>query len=464
MRVREARGGALESRRGGRPAKGCVKWRRNAKTGRRHWHVRLTLADGSRPWVALDPAILEDEKAAAEACGKVVSDEARVSGLLPDTVKESADEWFKRFYDAKEAKGLSTAKEMRGRYKKWSSPLIGAKDMRAVTNSDLEAIVRSLDRAVHAFMKEGPGAGRLAPSSATNIWGDVQHAFAEAKSAKDPGLRVLTVNPAADVRGPDPGDDRQGQILYGDELSILVAGEAVEPVHPDVPLYRRQTYAVVTYGKLRASEAEALKPEDVDLDHMTIRVTKQADRKTKERKGTKATKTKRMRTVDIEPHVLPLVRWLVKHPQGKGGRLLRMPPPEDRAELLRKDLHTVGITREALFIEGDPHERAIVFHDLRDTGLTHMAVRGDKPLVIQWTAGHTDFKTTQGYLDRAEVERHRIGLPLPPLPPTLISGRRSFASVSDSGKTSEEIPNVPNELLRPQRELNPCYRRERPVS
>jgi hypothetical protein len=47
-----------------------------------------------------------------------------------------------------------------------------------------------------------------------------------------------------------------------------------------------------------------------------------------------------------------------------------MPPPEDRAKLLRKDLAT-GVTRPALFIERDPLQRAITFHELRDTGLVH---------------------------------------------------------------------------------------------
>jgi hypothetical protein len=99
-----------------------------------------------------------------------------------------------------------------------------------------------------------------------------------------------------------------------------------------------------------------------------------------------------------------------------------MPPPEDRAELLRKDLRTVGVTRAELHIERDPLQRAIVFHDLRDTGLTHMAVRGDSPVVVQWAGGHTDFKTTQGYIARGQVEARRIGAPLPPLPPELFSG------------------------------------------
>jgi integrase len=46
-------------------------------------------------------------------------------------------------------------------------------------------------------------------------------------------------------------------------------------------------------------------------------------------------------------------------------------------------------------------------HCLRDTGLTHMAARGDSPVVIQWTAGHTDFEMTQGYLDRGKVDARR---------------------------------------------------------
>jgi integrase len=239
-------------------------------------------------------------------------------------------------------------------------------------------------------------------------------------------LRVLTANPLGGVRGPDGGDERQGQILYSDELLALLRGAAVKPWLPAVPLYRRQTYAMAVYEKARSSELEALTAADVDLKHMTITIEKQADRASKGRKGTKQTKTRRVRTVDIEPHVLALVEDLVARPRGKDGRLLHMPPPEDRAELLRKDLLTVGVTRAVLHIEGDPLQRAITLHDLRDTGLTHMAVRGDSPIAIQWAGGHTDFKTTQGYLDRGRVERQRIGSPLPPLPDDLTPPRRQL--------------------------------------
>jgi integrase len=318
-------------------------------------------------------------------------------------------------------------------------PGIENRAMTSVAREDIEAIVSRLDSAVAAFQKHGPGKGRLSPSTAANVWGDLPHAFDEAVTAKDPNLRVLTSNPVREVRPPETGTEREGPILFSDELVALLRGTPVERGARPVPLYRRQVYAIATYTKARSSELEALTVGDVDLIHGTITIEKQSDPKSKGRTATKATKTKRARTIDIEPNVRPLVEWLVKHPQGKGGRLLHMPPPEDRPELLRRDLVHVGITRKVLHIEGDPLRRALVFHDLRDTGLTHMAVRGDAPIAIQWAGGHTDFKTTQGYIDKGRVEARRIGAPLPPLPPELIDEEspriaRGAISSHDSAK------------------------------
>jgi integrase len=77
------------------------------------------------------------------------------------------------------------------------------------------------------------------------------------------------------------------------------------------------------------------------------------------------------------------------------------------------------VCRDALH-EADATRTAMTFHCLRDTGLTHMAVRGDGILRIQWRAGHTDFKTTEGYVQRGRVEARRIGERLPALPPEVL--------------------------------------------
>jgi integrase len=408
---------------------------------KRAYRGRISLVDGSRPWITCPPSPCSpqaEERARERIAAR--AEQARGAGVTgaafgikprrsaaaatkaPAPAVETSAEWFERFHKAKEARGLSSVAEMRGRAKKWILPAFADKAMSEVTREDLEAVVLRLDQAVSAFQVHGPGAGRLSPSTAANVWGDLVHAFDEAVRAKDAGLRALTSSPARDVRGPETGADREGQILYSDELVALLSGRSVRPDGLDVPMYRRRCYAMAVYTKARSSELEALTAEDVDLVHDTITISKQVDRACKAtetapaRMATKQTKTKRVRTIDIEPSLRALVEELVQSPAGQGGRLVHMPPPEDRAELLRKDLRTVGITREALFIEHDPLRRAIVFHDLRDTGLTHMAVRGDSPIVIQWAGGHTDFKTTQGYLTRGRVEARRIGTPLPPLP------------------------------------------------
>ena len=51
---------------------------------------------------------------------------------------------------------------------------------------------------------------------------------------------------------------------------------------------------------------------------------------------------------------------------------------EDHAGLLREDLLTVGVTGEAMFADDDLR-MPLTFHGLRDTCLSHMAVRRDPP-------------------------------------------------------------------------------------
>ena len=81
---------------------------------------------------------------------------------------------------------------------------------------------------------------------------------------------------------------------------------------------------------------------------------------------------------------------------------------------------------------------------------------------MQWllvAAGHTSYEVTQGYVDAASMLRGTFGPPHPPLPEELV---REVAAngVRNTVPNASKLPK----LLRPQRELNPCYRRERPVS
>jgi len=397
-----------------------------------HYKARITLADGSRPWIHLDsgprsPAAERTARRTAEA----YSERARRDGVvsvrqqpskLPSATSatgETVAAWFGRYFAWRDTRGYATVRDTRGRIVKWALPVIGAKGMRDITPDDVEEIVRRLDSAIvergaHYEDDDGDddgGRGRkpgISWKTALNAWGDLTHAFDEACHSKDKTLRVLDRDPSEGVRGPERGVERSKPILYPDEIVRLLSCMRV-------PLYWRRTYALAIYTGARSNELDALSADDVDLLHRTISVHKQADR---ENGGTKPTKTKRARVIDIEAALLPLVRELVER-AGEGGKLLRMPPEEDRAELLRKHLEWAGCTRSALSAD-DASRAPIKFHNLRDTCLTHMAKRGDDPLRIQWRAGHTAFAMTEKYIAEAKRLPASFGEPLPGLPAGLM--------------------------------------------
>jgi integrase len=413
------------------------------------WHARISLPDGTRPYEPLEGAAWTTEdtpenRALARQAAAELSATLRGSRAVPAGTAFTFGEWLKRFHAHKAARGRSSVADMKGRAEHWILPHLAHRPIAQITREEIETIVSKLDDAIGAWNKANGkrGKGRLSPSSAANIWGDLSHAFDEACNAKDKTLRVLTVNPAEHVRGPDTGADREGPVLYSDEVVALLTGKAMEEGAPDVPLYRRHVYALAIYTCARRSELAALTAADVDLAHQTITIARQVER-TKEKgatvAGTKATKTRRARVFDIEAAMLPLVTLLTKRPEGNAGRLVRVPPIEDCAELLRKDLWTVGV-RAARLHTADAARTMMTFHCLRDTGLTHMAVRGDSPAVVQWRAGHTDYKMTQGYVTRGGVEARRIGAPLPPLPASILALADKGREKARKGSASRKFP------------------------
>jgi hypothetical protein len=101
-----------------------------------------------------------------------------------------------------------------------------------------------------------------------------------------------------------------------------------------------------------------------------------------------------------------------------------MPPVCDLSTRLRKYLAWAGVTRAELFAD-DRTRKQITFYDLRATGITWMAIRGDGHLRIQSRAGHSDFRTTQGYIREAESLEGAVRPDevFPELPPELLAAR-----------------------------------------
>lgn len=379
---------------------GHVNLRIDPKDGIEKWHARVRVA-GRRPGIPLDDIPANDRDAArAVAAAMTPVLRAAASPWSAETVREYTDRWL-----ASRVGKVGTVAHDSSRLRRHvltaparkGTVLFGALAIARVTREDVEDVVTHLDD--KAETAPTTGRDRFGWKSAQNTWATVTKLFDDAKNHKDRSLRAREDNPCAEVRGPDRGDKRAKVYLYPSEFLRLIAK------HPD-PLY-----AVAVYTYARAGELQALLCSDVDLEHGTISITKAIDRRTRKVKSTKSGET---RTVPIEPALAPLLQTLV---EGRPGteRLLDMPDPEDRATGLRDDLASAGVTRAALFTN-DKRQKWITFHDLRATGITWAAVRGDEHLRIMQRAGHADASTSMLYIREAENLRKDFGEPFPPLP------------------------------------------------
>jgi hypothetical protein len=140
--------------------------------------------------------------------------------------------------------------------------------------------------------------------------------------------------------------------------------------------------------------------------HQTVDVEGESD----------STKTETTRMVALERELVPLLRAMKRDPKRLAFAL---PDDKHMARGLRRWLSAAGLDTGDL--KGTATRAALTWHDLRATGITWRAVRGDDPLKIMQAAGHDDFKTTQKYIRIADVLRDGFGEVFPALPRCLVS-------------------------------------------
>jgi hypothetical protein len=238
--------------------------------------------------------------------------------------------------------------------------------------------------------------------------------FRDACECKRVDLCVRDDNPASGIPGPDTGPRKSKVYLWPSEFLALVSCE-------EAPLKWRRMFAIAAYLYARAGEVIALRWEDIDLERRVAHIHASVNRDTGERKSTKSNLPRRF---PIEAELLPLLQAM--HKESRGRRPLSPVRADDRklSRQLKRCLGLAGVDRPELFAMNDPTRKAITFHDLRATGVTWAAVRGDDPLKIKQRAGHRSFSTTEGYIREAENLGDSFGQVFPPLPPSLLSGAR----------------------------------------
>jgi integrase len=311
--------------------------------------------------------------------------------------------WWDQYFDHRRALGLGSRD---GAYRTHIQPILD-KPWQEVDVADCERLRDSLD--------EKALSGAISPKTAFNAWSvfttAAKAAAGQWKKDKRRLLRARVDNPCIGIAPPDLDDPKELQWLYPDEFVQLVSCERVA-------LDARRAYALCVYLVLRGGELKALTCDDVDIERGIVSVRRSFDRETGEIKKTK-TGNKGMRRFAIEPTLLPLLKAM-RAERGGTGQVVSLRLQKWWAADLRKHLRAAGITRAALF-ETDATRKRLRFHDLRSTGLTWMAIRGDDPPKIQQRAGHTSFDVTQKYIRTAEAVGEAIGDLFPELPKCLLA-------------------------------------------
>ena len=184
----------------------------------------------------------------------------------------------------------------------------------------------------------------------------------------------------------------------------------------------------------RAGEVKALTFDDIDLERGIVHIHESVNRLTGQ---TKTTKTGVTRRIPLEPELWPLFKAMrdehdremaklgPEQQERDGKRRLFAWAARDRklSRQVQHHLKIAGVTRADLFAD-DASRKPMTFHDLRATGITWCAVRGDDPLKIKQRAGHATFSTTEGYIREAENLGGNFGEVFPPLPPDLTTPPR----------------------------------------
>jgi integrase len=410
------------TKKAGRPPTGQVKWRRNLKVpGTYCWHARFTINGERTKFGALSAKIPEHDREGALEGARVALAFLLGGGAVSDSIKETVEEYSKRWL-ADRVGRVSSIRDDRSRIRDHVLPVIGPLDVSKFTRDDVETLRDALDVKISK--------GELSWKTVECVWTLVTSMCGDMVNAKKRELRARDDNPCRDVKPPERGNRKAKQYLYPSEFLAFVSCDRV-------PLRWRRAVALAIYTYTRDAELRELRwAGDVDLAHGVLSITRALERRTGAVKTTKSGETRRF---SLEPNLLPLLRAL--HERAGGAGHVFSIDATHFSRTFRRWLTVAGVTRAELH-HGTATSKAITWHDLRATGATWMAVRGDDPLKIKQRCGHASFSTTEIYIREAEAVREGFGEVFPPLP----AGLLEFGILSDQSQTPETIEPEKSDL------------------
>lgn len=248
---------------------------------------------------------------------------------------------------------------------KWVRPLWGERDLSSIARLDVHRLV----------FEEIPST--LSPNTRRNILKAIRKLF---QMAVEDGMIDRNPCNGVTVRVPEV----EQKVLTRSEINILLV-RAKEVEHPFYPVW---FFAIQT--GMRSGEMIALKWSDIDLERGLISVSKQWSNKN----GFTEPKSRRNRMVPISDDLSLFLKELkLKAVSPDSFVLPRLRDWEhgEQAKVLKGFCEAIGITE-------------IKFHDLRATFITHMLSAGVSLVKVMTIVGHSELKTTNGYLRKAGVD------------------------------------------------------------
>lgn len=251
------------------------------------------------------------------------------------------------------------------RVRKWVEPHLKSKDVREITKSDITSVIFV---ACESIKSERSRKSVLSMTKAIFKFG-VEEGF-------------LAKNPCDGIKVKVP--EAEQQVLTNSEVEIFLRNAKLLN-HKFYPIW---VFALFT--GMRSAELYALKWTDIDMEGRKISVTKQWARL----EGLAPTKTGRNRIVPISNSLFEFIKGYQIGRATEGEWVL--PRPREwqmgsQAEVTGNFCDSLGITR-------------VSFHDLRATFITNLLSRGETLARVMSIVGHSQIKTTNGYLRKAGVD------------------------------------------------------------
>ncbi len=274
-------------------------------------------------------------------------------------------EWFEKCISRMKLEVMpSTVQVYTAQIYKWVYPHWENREINTITRSDVYDLVFEQCKAIKAEW------------SRRNLIKAVKRIF---QLAVDEGL--IDRNPCLGIMIRVP--ESIMKVLAPTEVQTLLT-EAKMINHRFYPIW---VFALMT--GMRSGEMVALRWADIDLENRLISVHKQWTSKN----GLCATKTKRNRMVPISDE---LYQFLIELKLSRGTEQTVLPhlvewQHGDQAKVLRDFCVGIGIT-------------SVKFHDLRATFITNLLTRGESLARVMAMVGHSELKTTNGYLRKAGID------------------------------------------------------------